>query len=188
LGSHTFLVHAFQGKRNLLSRLPSLLRGYGHYIIPLDWRIVVLVDDDREDCRALKERLERISQDAGLATKSSAAPGEPFQVLNRLAIEELEAWLLGDLEAVAVAYPRLPANVGHQARFRHPDAIEGGTWEALERLLKKAGYYPGGLPKVEVARRVAQHMDPKRNRSKSFQVFRDGLYALVGSHNEVSSP
>jgi hypothetical protein len=60
-----------------------------------------------------------------------------------------------------------------------PDAIAGGTWEALERLLRRLNYFPEGLPKIAVARKVSEHMDPERNRSKSFQVFRDGLLVLV---------
>jgi hypothetical protein len=28
-----------------------------------------------------------------------------------------------------------------------------------------------GLPKIEVAREIAQHMEPKRNKSRSFQLF-----------------
>jgi hypothetical protein len=59
-----------------------------------------------------------------------------------------------------------------------PDAIKGGTWEALALLLHS--YYPTGLPKVEVARTVSALMVPERNRSHSFQVFWQGLLTLVG--------
>jgi hypothetical protein len=100
-------------------------------------------------------------------------------VVSRLAIEELEAWFFGDAEAIVGAYPKMPPKLASKRRYRNPDAITGGTWEALERELQKAGYYRGGLPKVEVARMVSQHMDPQRNRSRSFQVFREGVRALV---------
>ena len=62
-----------------------------------------------------------------------------------------------------------------QAKYRDPDAITGGTWEALERLLQKAGYFKTGLRKIEAARSIAAHMDPTRNTSQSFQVFRSAL-------------
>ncbi len=57
--------------------------------------------------------------------------------------------------------------------------MAGGTWESLERVLQKAGYHAGGLSKLKAAREISIHMDPVRNRSRSFQVFRDGLLKLV---------
>ena len=38
-----------------------------------------------------------------------------------------------------------------------------------------AKYHPGGLEKIRAAREISNHMDPDRNRSRSFQVFRDAL-------------
>ena len=95
--------------------------------------------------------------------------------LCRIAIDELEAWFFGDVAALRTGYPRVPATLASQAKFRDPDRIAGGTWEALERVLRRAGYYPTGMPKVDVARTVATHMDPGRNRSRSFQVLVDGF-------------
>ena len=174
--SFDFLI--FEGKHYLLHNLPTLLKGYQW--IPDDWRIMVLIDEDREDCHQLKERLETAAREAGFVTKSSALPNSSFQVVNRLAIEELEAWFFGDIEALHEAYPRIPKNLRDQAKYRDPDAIRGGTCEALEHILKRANYYKGNLPKREVAQNIAQHMEPSRNRSKSFQVFVDGLKACVG--------
>jgi hypothetical protein len=51
----------------------------------------------------------------------------------------------------------------------------------MERILQRAGYYPTGMPKVELAANVAAHMLPDRNRSGSFRAFRDGLRQLVRS-------
>ena len=174
---HTFKVHPHQGKRNLLSRLPGRLAGYAKWL-PDDWRIVVLIDADQEDCRRLKERLEREAGGAGLRTLSGRARGGAFQVINRLAVEELEAWFLVDVDALRAAYPRVPASVGRRAPFRDPDRVGGGTWEALERVLQRAGYYREGMLKIEVARSVSRHMDPAHNRSHSFGVFRDALLLL----------
>ena len=148
--------------------------------MPEDWRIVVLVDADDEDCRELKANLEEKAEEAGFLTKSSRPVGSHFQVLNRLAIEELEAWFFGDVEALHAAYPRISLNLGRKAKYRDPDAIKGGTWEALERELKRTRYYPSGFSKISIARAISIHMVPERNRSKSFQVFRQGLLDLVG--------
>lgn len=175
---HTFAIHPFQGKPDLLANLPARLHAYRTWL-PKDWRIVVLIDEDREDCKALKEQLEKAAKQAGLVTRTSKKGQSPFQVLNRLAIEELEAWFFGDVLALKAAYPRVPATLGKKAKYRDPDSNVGGTWEALERELKKAGYYPTGMPKIEVSSNVSHRMDVERNRSHSFQVFVNGLKAFI---------
>jgi len=174
----TFAIHPYQGKPDLMRKLPIRLKGYSYWL-PEDWRIVVLVDADDDDCLELKAQLEQIAQDAGLATKSAVPPRQQFQVLNRLAIEELEAWFFGDVDALNAAYPRVSPTLSQRARYRNPDAITGGTWEALERLLQRLNYFREGLPKITVAREVSRHMDPARNRSRSFQVFREGLLTII---------
>jgi hypothetical protein len=174
----SYNVHVFQGKMDLMKNLPNRLRGYRSWL-PDSWRIVVLVDEDREGCLKLKEQLEKIASNEGLITRSVAGPGGSFQVINRLAIEELEAWFFGDVTALRIAYPKVPIGLDRRKPYRNPDAIQGGTWQALERILKNAGYYRGGLPKKEAARRISEHMDPTRNTSKSFQVFRNALQELV---------
>jgi hypothetical protein len=147
--------------------------------MPQDWRIVVLIDADDDDCRVLKGDLEKIAQSAGLITKSKRTIRSHFQVLNRLAIEELEAWFFGDIDAVRSSYPGISANLGKKAKYRDPDAIRGGTWEALEREIKRVGYFSSGISKILVAREVSLYMEPERNRSRGFQVFRQGLIDLV---------
>ena len=174
----TFDFLVFEGKDDLLNNLSARLMGYRW--IPDNWRIMVLIDEDRRDCHELKAKLENAADGAGFVTKSNAAPNENFQVVNRLAIEELEAWFFGDVEAMHAAYSRIPVNLQSKAKYRDPDAIRGGTHEALERILKFANYYKSNVPKREVAQNIAQHMEPSRNRSRSFQVFVEGLKACVG--------
>jgi hypothetical protein len=178
----SFAIHPYQGKQDLLKKLPNRFRGYKAWL-PRDWRIVVLIDADDEDCRRLKARLEDIAQNSNLLTKSVARNSSNFQVLNRLTIEELEAWFFGDVEALHATYPRISVNLGNKAKYRDPDSIAGGTWEALERELKRVGYYSGGLSKISAAREISLHMVPERNRSHSFQVFRQGLLEITGSLN-----
>lgn len=174
----TWRVHPFRGKSDLLGHLMQRLRGYRPWM-PGDWRIVVLVDEDRRGCVELKAGLEAIAREAGFTTRSVAGEGGRFEVLNRLAIEELEAWFLGDVDALVSAYPGVPPTLARRESFRDPDAVRGGTWEALERVLQRAGYHHSGLPKVEAARRISTRMDPDRNRSRSFAHFRDGLRSLL---------
>lgn len=172
------IFHAFEGKDDMLEELPKHLKG--HQWIPDNWRIVVLIDEDRRDCHELKAILEKAAHDAGFVTKSSTSTDKDFQVVNRIAIEELEAWFFGDIEAMRAAYPKITKNLQFKAKYRNPDAFQGGTSEALSDLLIQRKYFTGRIHKPTVAQNIAQHMEPNRNRSKSFQVFIDGLKACVG--------
>lgn len=176
----TFKIHDFRGKTNLLQKLPARMHGYKNIIKNNeDWRIVVLIDEDRQDCLELKAQLEAIAADAGLLTPSKS---QNFNVLNRIAVEELEAWFFGDIDALRVNYPRVPPSLTKRKSYRIPDNIKGGTWEALERILSAAGYYQKGfMPKTETARNIAPHMNPYLNTSSSFNAFRSGLERLVGT-------
>lgn len=178
LGDIEFQIIRFQCKDDLLKNAPNRLKGYAAWL-PEHWRILVLVDRDDDDCAQLKARLERMAAEAGLLSKTTAGQGQRFQVVNRIAIEELEAWFFGDWTAVQAAYPRVSATVPQKAGFRDPDAIAGGTWEAIERVLKKAGYFSTGLRKLELARSVAGHMDIPRNSSRSFQAFAGAVTAAM---------
>jgi hypothetical protein len=169
-----FEIFRFQCKDDLLKNLPARLRAYSSWLPP-EWAILVLVDRDNSDCRELKQQLEAVAQQSGLSTKTQGS--DRFQVVNRIVIEELEAWFFGDWPAVKQAYPRVPDNIPQKSLFRDPDAIKGGTWEALERVLKKAGYFPTGLNKLQCAREVATHMTPDANRSASFQAFVQAINA-----------
>jgi hypothetical protein len=173
-------IHAFRGKPDLLAKLPDRLKGYQAWLPP-DWKIVILIDQDLEDCLELKEKLEIMAISSGLITKSSCQKDKSFQVLNRIVVEELEAWFFGDVQAIRQAYPKVSANLANQQPYRDPDAIKGGTWEALERVLKKAGYHPGGLEKYKASSEISQYMNPESNRSKSFQVFYQGLLEIINS-------
>jgi hypothetical protein len=173
----TFAIHVHQGKPDLLQKLDSRLRAYAKWLPDL-WRIVVLVDRDSDDCSALKQRMELAATMAGLSTRVTCR-GSPWRVATRLAIEELEAWFFSDWAAVRAAYPRASAAVPNQQAYRNPDAIAGGTWEALERVLQKAGYFSAGLRKVEAASCIGRHFEPTRASSPSFKTFEAALREAV---------
>jgi len=173
----TFAVHSFQGKGQLLDNLEIRLRSYAKWL-PAVGKAVVLVDRDREDCRELKRRVEDMAARAGLLTRAKADGGD-WHVVTRIVCEELEAWYFGDWEAVESAYPGAPSVLPR--KLRSSDAIAGGTWEELERVLQQAGYFRGGLRKIEAARAIARHIDPNRNASPSFRVFRDAVVEAASS-------
>jgi hypothetical protein len=180
-----FEVRVFNGKPDLLGKLPMRLRAYKAAMRENE-RIVILVDEDRQDCRALKKRIDDMVLQAGLLPKARARAGR-YQVLSRIAVEELEAWLMGDAQALAETYSGVSANFGAKRGFRDVDAISGGTAEALERLLQQAGHFRGGLPKRQVAREVSARMEPSRNTSRSFQAFCQGLRELMGGSSRQDS-
>lgn len=127
--------------------------------------------------------MEQIARQSGFATKTAPGDNGVFQVINRIAVEELEAWFFGDVPALRRAFPRIPETLAQQSRYRDPDAISNGTWQALARLLVSYNYYSSSesVPKIAVARQISAHMQPDHNRSRSFQVFHEALRFLLTS-------
>lgn len=175
-GNVTFDVHPFQGKSDLLRKLKKRLCGYAQWL-PKDWRIIVIVDRDDNDCLQLKKQLEEIALQVKLCTRSNAVGGV-WQVVNRIAIEELEAWYFGDWQAVCSAFPKVSQNIVSKAAYRDPDSIKGGTWEVFERVLQRYGYFKAGFRKIEAAKLMGECLDPVRNRSKSFTTFNSALVEI----------
>ena len=176
--ANTFETFNYRNREQLLEKLPGLLRDAAARMRA--WpalRVVVLLDRDQKDCRAEKRQLEALSRAAGLPTKTAPAADGRFWVVNRLACEELEAWYFGDRDVITQVYPRVRAQ-HYEGIAPDPDAISGGTWEAFQRLLARAGY-PDTRLKREWAARIGPHLDPARNQSASFRCFWQGVQALL---------
>jgi len=135
------------------------------------------VDLDQDNCHALKEKLEKIAHRTGLRTRTQAGSAQ-WQLVNRIAIEELEAWYFGDWQAVRGAYPN--AHLPPKLKACNPDAIQGGTWETFERVMKKSGYFKNGLRKIEAAAAIGRHLDPNRSSSPSFRCFIRAVQEAIG--------
>ncbi|MDA4891589.1 DUF4276 family protein [Streptomyces sp. MPA0124] len=173
-----FELRVFRGKDDLLRKLPDRLRGYASWARHADVRILVLVDRDDDECVVLKREIDRLAVEAGLTlhTRDAVPTGGSFKT--RIACEEIEAWFLGDAEALRSAYPRVAKNFEHRAGFRDVDNIHGGTWEKLQRILQDAGYFSNGLRKIELARTLAPLMSTDHNRSVSFRYFCEAVRDL----------
>lgn len=169
----TFAIHAFQSKDDLLRKLPSRLRGYRRHL-PDNWRVIVMMDRDNSECQEIKANLEKEAREAGLITRTQTSD-DAWQVVNRIVIEELEAWYFGDWAAVHQAFPKVSPNIPKQSKYRDPDAIRGGTWEAFQRILQARGYYPQRLAKVDAARKISPFINPDHNRSHSFKKFYEAI-------------
>ena len=159
-------------KRILLDRLPVLLRGYGRWPESSPCSVVVVVDADHRDCVEFKQEL------LDVLTQCQPRP----RTLFRIAIEESEAWLLGDRRAVLAAYPK--------ARRAVLDAYVQdsvcGTWEVLGAAVSSKrersdllSWPQSGIAKCRWAETIAPHMDVDENASPSFRAFRDGIRALA---------
>jgi hypothetical protein len=185
---HTYRVISYKGighipknlkgstdprKRLLLDRLPKLLRGYGKSLQGFSSAVVVVVDLDSKNCLTFKGELIDLLKGCNPQPKT----------LFRIAIEESEAWLLGDREALKIAYPRARDQI---LNSYVQDSI-CGTWETLADIvfpggsqqLRQLGMPHTGRAKCQWAKKIALHMDVDRNQSKSFQVFRDGIRDLA---------
>jgi hypothetical protein len=160
----SFQVYPHQGKEDLErainTTVPSISRIPGA-------RILIARDQDSGDCKRVKQRIKSIIQG------KSSAP-----TLIRIVCRELEAWYLGDLNAVSQAYPRVkPQHYLNKADFRNVDLIQN----ADELLLSIIPEYNNinTLPKLEVAENVSPFLDVKNNSSTSFQNFVSGVDKLL---------
>jgi hypothetical protein len=93
-----FEVRVFRGKIDLLKRLPDRLKGYATWITRANTCLVVLVDRDDDDCLKLKADMEQMASAAGLLTVAAVSLSRQAEVLNRIAVEELEAWFFGTFQ------------------------------------------------------------------------------------------
>lgn len=158
-------------KRALLNQLPRVLAGYGK--TPGYDAVVVVVDADTRDCKAFLAELQAV------LAQVEPAPNTLF----RLAIEEMEAWLLGDRQALLAAYPKAKKDV--LARYQQDSIC--GTWEVLANAvhpgghaaIQKAGWPLPGQVKHAWAEKIGPLMDVEANASPSFGKFRDGVRRIV---------
>ena len=156
-------------KRILLDQLPRLLQGYGK--TPHSGFIVVICDLDKKD------KGEFLFELNGLVNVCNPKPNAIFC----LAIEEFEAWYLGDLNAVLRAYPSAKRSV---LNGYVNDSI-CDTWELLadaiykggSRTLIKKGWQSVGEQKSIWAGTISPHMDVGNNSSPSFNDMRARLKA-----------
>jgi hypothetical protein len=189
---HTFNVHSYKGigripknlvnksdasKRILFDQLPRLLRGYGNTFInyPVDYpAAVILVCDLDDKClKAFRQELFNI------LNTCNHKPETRFCI----AIEEGEAWFLGDIPAVKAAYPKAKDTILHAYQN---DSI-CGTWERLadavyiggSTILSAKGWQAVGAEKSRWAEKIAPYMDVTNNASPSFAYFRNNILELA---------
>lgn len=189
---HTFMIHPYKGigripknlgaggearQRILLDQLPKLLAGYGKtfagYPRQYPAALFIVCDLDDRCLKTFRQELFRIVE--GCRQK----PETRFCV----AIEEGEAWFLGDIPAIKTAYPKARNAV---LKSYKNDAI-CGTWECLAdaiydggvKKLSQKGWRAIGREKSIWAETITPHMDVMNNLSPSFNYFRKKLVELA---------
>ena len=185
---HTFNIRAYRGighipknltsnadagKLLLLNQLPKLLRAYGRSSANESKAVIVVCDLDDRCLKTFRRELFAV------LNACNPKPDTRFCI----AVEEGEAWLLGDIPAVKAAYPKARENVLNSYQN---DAI-CGTWELLadavfikgSGALKERRWQAVGREKSAWAENIAPHMDVDANASPSFQYFRDKIRDLT---------
>lgn len=190
---HTFKIHSYKGigripnnlvgsanasKRILLAQLPKLLRGYGNtfYSYPNEYSAAVILICDLDDKFLPEFRKELYA----ILNACNPKPETRFCI----AIEEGEAWFLGDIPALKKAYPKAKDAV---LNTYQNDSI-CGTWEKLadavfpggSHALSKKGWQAIGTEKSVWAEKIAPYMDVNNNASPSFCYFRNKILELTG--------
>ena len=165
------------GTRLLLNQLPVLLRAYGKTYANNPAAVVVVCDLDSKCLKKFRQEL--------FAVLNACNPKPETRFC--IAIEEGEAWLLGDIPAIKKAYPQARDNIlsGYKC-----DSI-CGTWELLadavvrggSTALEKRGWQAVGREKSIWAIRIAPLMNVEKNASPSFCYFREKLRELTTAGN-----
>jgi len=159
-----YRIYPHQGKQDLekalSSVIPSISRTPGALIL-------VTRDQDQSDCVAIKEQFNQI-----MINKCSC----PYKI--RIICKELEAWFLGDLEAIKKAYPRFnPDAYINKAELRNVDAISNPN-RLLLRMIPEYNDRET-LPKLESSESISKHLNLQSNRSSSFNQTLNGISELL---------
>lgn len=153
----------------LLNDLPMYMRGFDKALQKMDLAaLIVVLDNDKRDIEQFRNDLEN------MAVSNMILCDYAFCV----AIKEMEAWLLGDPEAIKKAYP--DAKMQYLRRYEQDGICE--TWEVLadmvypkglSKLKKKSGdaYTEIGKAKCEWADRIGEYLHLHDNQSQSYQYF-----------------
>ncbi|NOR46942.1 MAG: hypothetical protein GQ533_02690 [Methanosarcinaceae archaeon] len=166
-------------KRILLDQLPRLLRGYGktfvNYLPNYPAAVIVVCDLDKKHLGVFMEKL------GSVLDTCNPKPETRFCI----AIEEGEAWFLGDIPAVKKAYP----NAKNTILNAYVNDSICGTWERLadaiypggSQKLSAKGYPDIGFEKSAWSKKITPHMDVENNKSQSFRFFSQTLKELAGT-------
>lgn len=162
---------------NLLNNLHMYLRGFDRRLSSMeDSSIIVVLDNDKRDFKTFKEELDIIAKETVMLTECVFC----------VAVKEMEAWLLGDENAIWEAYPM--AKKKYIKDYEQDGICD--TWQVLANMV-----YPGGLAglqkkaknsyseigktKCEWADKIGANLILEENQSPSFRFFINKLQSKI---------
>lgn len=151
----------------LLNDLATRLRAFNKTLRHMPSAVFIVMDNDDRDTAQFREELNKVAVENNIN----------IDYVFCIAIEEMEAWLLGDSCALMQAYP----SARRQALRTYQQDSICGTWELLADVV-----YPGGVKKFKKncptycekgkyktiwAQKIGTYMDIDSNSSPSFNSF-----------------
>lgn len=151
----------------LLNDLAIYLRGFNKSLQNIPATVIVVLDNDQHETEVFLTQLKQLAYQNKITVDCVFC----------IAVEEMEAWLLGDEAAIQAAYPS--AKLAKLRTYKQDSIC--GTWEFLAEVV-----YPGGISKLkkecqtymevgkcksEWAKNIGIHMDITCNNSPSFNYF-----------------
>lgn len=155
-----YFIRSHEGKSDLQKSIPQKIKVFSKYHEPAG--IIILQDQDSNDCKILKNKLKEICFQNG-----------DCKVLIRIVCKELESWYLGDMQAIKEAYPNFKIDKYiNKKKFREPDIMNNAA-EEVEKILPE-------FKKINSAKLISQYLDvvdglKNKNKSESYKQFIKGV-------------
>lgn len=146
------IIIPHEGKQDLERSIPRKLRAWRNNQ-EVRYQFIIIRDKDSGNCVDIKNRLQTMCREAGRE-----------EAVIIIAIHELEAWFLGDLEAIERAY-----GIAHLAEkqktqlYRNPDNIANAS-EQIHKICNDR-------TKIARAEKITKEMSFEKNISPSFNYF-----------------
>lgn len=162
---------------NLLNNLRPYLRGFDRSLSNMPQAaIIVVLDNDKRDCVEFQKTLDSIAKESVMITDCVIC----------IAVKEMEAWLLGDEEAITRAYPN--AKKKYLKSYEQDGMCD--TWEVLANMVypgglaalkkkSKKSYSATGIAKSEWADKIGKELNLEYNTSPSFKKFLKVLQSRI---------
>jgi hypothetical protein len=191
--NNTYKIYNFRGKGHLLknyrkasklknnmllNNLSSSIRGYARTISDnkinknFNSVLIIVCDLDNDNKHDFLNKLHNLQLNCK----------DKCDMYFCLAIEESEAWLLGDIQAIKKAYPNAKDNI---LKKYVNDSI-CGTWELLADAIYEGGVKAfkknrasAGEEKNKWAMKITPFININHNKSRSFQYFCDIIKKLA---------
>lgn len=151
-------IRTHEGKQDLQKEIPRKVKAYKKS--KPSRKIIVIHDQDSNDCRELKNKLIKL-----IATAADI----PFLV--RIACKELEAFYLGDMQAIEKVYPKFKAKRhANKAKFRNPDKCN--AFDEIRKIVPE-------FQKNRASNEIVKHIDIEGNKSPSFRSLVTGIQRFL---------